>query len=168
MTGDVHNTDAEEGLRHDDWTPGRGLLRGFVIVLIVALVLSAVQGLLAYYVPRLTTHWLLNAFGCFVMTWILFATMHRASGQVGWVITLLVVVLACLVIASKHVVLAQHGILTRHGELSAGWQWLHPLIIYTTNFTGWIAVVAATAMCRKGDSILLDVSKALMSDIRGG
>ncbi|MFH1418981.1 MAG: hypothetical protein ABII12_11940 [Planctomycetota bacterium] len=168
MVDEVHNQDAEEVDGYEDWTPTRGLLGGFLTTLLVALVFAAVQGLLTYYAPRLTINGLLNAFGCFVLTWVLFAVMHRVSGQIGWIVTLLVVVLACLVIASKHIVLAQHGILTDRGELIAGWQWLHPMTIYTTNLIGWIGVAAGAALCRKGDSILLDVAKALTYNLHGG
>ncbi len=146
----------------------RGLRTGLLTTVIVALALAAVQGILAYFAPRLTLHWLLNGFGCFLITWILFATMHRASGQVGWIVTLLVVVLAFLVIASKHAVLAQHGMLSDRGQLIAGWQWLHPMTIYLANLIGWVGVVAATTLCRNGDAILLDVAKTLMYNLRGG
>ncbi len=168
MADDLHNKVPDEAGGHEDWTPIQGLRTGLLTTVIVALVLAAVQGLLAYYAPRLTLHWLLNGFGCFLITWILFATMHRASGQVGWIVTLLVVVLAFLVIASKHAVLAQHGVLSRRGELIVGWGWLHPMTIYMTNLIGWIGVVGATVLCRKGDAILLDVAKALMYNLRGG
>lgn len=37
-----------------------------------------------------------------------------------------------------------------------------------TNFFGWIGIVVATILCRKGDSILLDVAKAMGYNIHGG
>lgn len=148
----------------EDWTPGHGLLRGFVITFLVASVFAVLQGVAAYYAPNLVLHGLLNAFGAFFLTWILFAIMQRTAGQVGWVVTILVVILAILVIASKHFVLARHGIYTQRGELLVGSFWLYPETIAFVNLFGWLGVVAATLLCRKGDSYFTEIVDILKSN----
>ncbi len=164
MANDDDSSDIEIENESEDWTPGRGLLRGFLVTLPVAFALAVLQGVAAYYFPQLVLHGLLNAFGAFFLTWILFATMHRASGQVGSSVTLLVVLLAVLVIASKHVVLAQHGMFTTRGQFLDGSSWLHPLVIGFLNLFGWLGVGAATLMCRKGDSNFTDIVDILKSN----
>lgn len=94
MATEDGNSDFDLREEPEDWTPGRGLLRGLVKTMLVACAIAALQGVVTYYVPRLVLHGLLNGFGSFVITWILFATMHRAAGQVGGIITWTVVVLA--------------------------------------------------------------------------
>jgi hypothetical protein len=94
--------------------------------------------------------------------------MHHAVGQVGWVVTLIVVVLACLVVASKHIVLATCSFELGREPTEPGWHSLHPMIILYMNYIGWVGVGGAAALCRKGDAIFMDVVETLKGNVWGG
>lgn len=148
------------------WTSGGGVMRGSIWTLVMAAVMAAVLVLVEWPEPGVTiiksddvagvfrgyskSAWLSFVIGA-VVTWLLFGTMHRASGMVGICCTY-VVCLSILIIAGKHIVFAIKGVELPSG-FSKGWVWLHPQTIFLRNFTAWIGIGLALLLFKDGSSL---------------
>jgi hypothetical protein len=69
--------------RIDDWTPERGFVTGVLSTLLAGVVIAFAVSTLTYYVPTLTTQWLLNLVWGLLVAWVLFTVMHKASRLVS-------------------------------------------------------------------------------------
>jgi hypothetical protein len=147
----------------DSWTPGRGLLRGSIWTLSVAVVLGAGFLVLTYHIPALARSWLLNIAWGFFTAWVLFAVMHRTAGMVSSLCTLVAVLCAVVAFAGKYLGLL--GSLSASGKAAGGvWSLLGVPDFFLVNLLNWGGVAIAALLCHGGDSILLDVADRLISN----
>ncbi|MCP4250540.1 MAG: hypothetical protein GY778_26145 [bacterium] len=138
----------------DDWTPARGLARAAIRGMIVAIVLAAVTGLVAYCLPFLVFNFWLRAALGFVLALIMFATVQNAAGMVGPRCTALAVGLTLLVLLSHHGVAAVHGMGTTN-EVLIGWGfWLDPVVLGSYNISALIGVVFCAVLSHSAGASL--------------
>lgn len=140
----------------ETWTYGKGLFKGTLAAVCLAVVLSSAACVVTYYAPYVCMQWLVNGFWGFVVAWSLFAAMHRAAGMVGFWPTVIVVVLAVIVIAARHFVLAKYGVTLSSGRVLKGAIWIDPAAILFNNLFAWGGIVAAVVFCRNGSSVWQD------------
>ena len=147
----------------DSWTPGRGLLKGSIWTLSVAVVLGAGFFVLTYYIPGLPRSWLLTIAWGFFACWVLFAVMHRTAGMVSSLCTLATVLCVMVAFVGKYLGLLSY---LAGSEEAAGsmWSLLSVPDFFLVNLFNWVGVAIAAIMCRNGDSILLDVADRMMSN----
>lgn len=146
------------------WTPGRGMLRGLLWTAVVAATLAGLLCVATAISPAITTiPWhesvklavIMGAWHAvlgFGIAAVLFACMHRWSGNVGTACNIAVVVLAIAVFATKHLVLAQVEVDLDPSTIES-WAWLHPQHIFTTNAGAWLGVALAVWLLKDGDSL---------------
>jgi hypothetical protein len=147
----------------DSWTPGRGLLKGSIWTLSVAVALGAGFFVLTYYIPALARSWVLNIAWGFFASWALFAVMHRTAGMVSSLCTL--VVISCSVVAFVGKYLGFLGHLSASEEAAGSmWSLLSVPDFFLANLFNWVGVVIAAVLCHSGESVLLDVADRLMSN----
>ena len=147
------------GSRDDEPTPERELVIGAVATVVVAGLAGVGQGALAYYVPVLTYHWLLNLVWGFSITWILFSVMHGVSRQVSeWA---LAVVLPCTVLIAMLRIPVSLIPLAAESKCSVwalfNWDQLVGLCL-----SYWIGAGVATVLCRNGEYTVADLAEWLM------
>ncbi len=89
------------------WTPEIGLRKALIAGCITALILSITLIVIALLTsPVMIFSFTLRIVAAFVITWILFAIIHRAAGMTSPRLTALAVTLALLVMLSNHLIMA--------------------------------------------------------------
>jgi hypothetical protein len=148
-----------------EWTPQRGLVNGTVACLIVAAVMTTGWTALTFKAPiALIFHvcddpkatFFLAVIGVligFVVTWILFACMHKASGMVSPHCTIGVVMVALLMILARQIAIASFGVTVADLNVS-DWEWLSLRRIVISNIGMWIGIAGATYLFHEGDSFV--------------
>ena len=113
----------------DDWTPWRGVRRGALFGLIVAIALAIPMLALAIYAPLFAIAWVLRTPIAFGLQWILSAVVDRASGMVEYRTRMVAFALNVLLSFSQQVAIA----LDDASEL-AGFHmfWFYPASMLTT------------------------------------
>jgi hypothetical protein len=158
----------EDHRERDNWTPGRGLLRGTIFGLFATLVIILLLAPVAVYFPYVLIMWPLRCAIAFVVAWILFSVVQRAAGMTGIPVTAAVLALVVLVLVSHHVIFAINGVPTRSGS-ATGMVWLHPLTLFLQNVAPLVAVGLCAAFRHRGDDgleAILDILKSLPTTIR--
>ena len=158
----------------DDWTPGRGLIKGTIWTVATSVVLGAVLCTITYYVGPLTLRGLLNIAWAFAITWVLFVVMHRTAGMTSLPGTLIVVLLALLLFGARYLFWWMY-VLELEGVRVSVFYLFHPSVVFEPRVTIFIhlpacaGIVLATAMCKDGDSILSEIADRLMRNpLTGG
>ncbi len=157
-------TDPKE-LDSKEWTPQRGLINGLIATAIAAIVLTIGWTALTrvsplsmiFHVcddakPTLFLAFLGIVTG-FVMTWILFVCMHKASRMVSRPCTVGVVVIALLMILARQIAIAAFDVKVDGLDVS-GWEWLGLRRIIVTNLGLWLGIVGAAYLFHEGDSFV--------------
>jgi drug/metabolite transporter (DMT)-like permease len=147
------------------WTPLKGLTRGAAATACVGALLAWALSVVAIRRPDLAVFYkhddaqvtfvliLLGALVGFILSWILFATMHRVSQMVGWSSTLVVIGILLAIVVVKQMVFASHG-----GKIpevaTQGWAWLQPAAFLKSNIGMWMGMFVGVWLMRDGDSPL--------------
>ena len=152
--------------RSTDWTAWKGLRRGIQWSVVAAVLLAVPLGFLAAYLPLLVLNFWLRWSLAFLVGWILFAVVHRASGMAGAASTTIAVLAAAAVFLSQHFVFAACGVLLTNGKLVSGEIWLDPMMIASTNMSTAIGLLFATLLCRDGGGIWQSVAGIFGAHIR--
>ncbi len=157
--------DAAASRESKEWTPQRGLINGMIACLIAAAVMTtgwtaltckAPTGLLFHVCDDPKATFFLAIIGImigFVMTWILFTCMHKASGMVSLHCTIGVVIVALLMILARQIAIASLGVTVAGLEVS-GWEWMGMRRIVISNIGVWIGVGGAAYFFNEGDSFI--------------
>ena len=148
-----------------EWTPQRGLMKGMIACLIAgaifttgwtALTCKAPTGLIFHVCDDAKATFFLAVIGImigFLMTWILFTCMHKASGMVSLHCTIGVVIVALLMILARQIVIASAGV-TVAGLNVSDWEWMSLRRIVISNVGVWIGVGGAAYFFNEGDSFV--------------
>ena len=144
-----------------DWTPARGLRKAVLWTTPTCLFLAAAVGGVTYFVPALTLHWLLAFVLGFAVSAVLFFVVHTAAGMVGASCTLLAILASAVVFFAKY---AAFTVLIAH-QGGVPWSFadvFNPFGFLLLNFSSWIGLCIAVAMCKDGDGIVGDLAAFLM------
>ena len=132
-----------------EWTPQIGLRRAALRGAILCVVLCALTGLLAWFLPAVTINIYLRSFLAFVVAWLLFSLVQDAAGFVGFPVSAIAIGYTLIVLISHHVIFALHGVPSTKGVM-IGSIWLDPLVLFGVNFGPLGAIAFATALCHRG------------------
>lgn len=146
-----------------DWSPARGLWRGAVTGMAVAVVLALVSGVVAALAPLIVINAYLRLAGAFFLTLILLTSVQRGAGMVGWSCTGLAVGQALLVLFSNHLCFAVFGVQGREQVLH-GWMWLSPPVLLVVNGLAFVGVGFGAALGHRGGVFLETVVDLLMTN----
>ena len=148
----------------DNGTPRRGLVKGLICATLMTLFLSALFCALEWFKPgstiirqyelspRATAGSVILSFAVgLLVTRVLFATIHQASGMVGSY-AFIVAMLAVVVLSLKHIVLAITGVQLVSG-FSKGWVWVYPQTILLRNYSAWIGIGLGVYFFKDGSSL---------------
>jgi len=148
----------------NDWTPASGFVKGLTCSSVTALVMAGALCIVTGIWPACTTMvWVesiistlvlgaWNAVVGFFIACILFAVIHKYSGQVARWCNYSVVILSFLVIAAKHLVLVKVGVPGGLHDME-GWAWMNPINVVLTNLGAWVGICIAVVMFKNGDTL---------------
>jgi len=149
----------------EEWTPQRGLIKGMTACLIVAAVFTigwtaltckAPTALIFHVCDDPKATFFLAVIGImigFLMTWILFTCMHKASGMVSLQCTIGVVMVALSMILARQIAIANFGITIADLNVS-DWEWMGLRRIVISNVGMWLGVGGAAYFFHEGDSFI--------------
>ncbi len=149
-----------------EWTPEIAWRRALVWGGVAALVTTLVSAPVAWFFPYVLLIFIVRAFLALVVTWAVFAVVHRAAGMVGPRYSALGVALAVAVFLSHHIVIALHGLAAQPG-LIAGVAYLAPLTLLTDNISTFIGVGAGALLCYDGGGSLGTLTDILTQGVFG-
>lgn len=154
-------------LREDepsDWSPAQGRRRGASYTALASVMIAGVAATLGYAAPFLTQRIILNFAWGFLITFTLFAVMHRAANIIDPWCTLMAILFAFPPLAANHIGFVMN--LAASSETSFAQVWASRGLAYMalSNFPALIAVGIAAALCKNEDFSLLDLANLLMTN----
>ena len=143
-----------------EWDPVQGIIRGSVATFVASVILGGVWCAVTWFLPTVASNFWLLPVEAFVVTWILFAVMHRAAQTVGAACTTIVVIHALVLLLVQQFV-TQAALVHQFGV--AAWPAsLMPVI--TGNIPSFAAIAAAAFLCRDGNGALCELADLLMTN----
>jgi hypothetical protein len=155
--------DLKEPQQPDDWTAARGLVTGSLCVAIAVTILATAAYWVTRSVPLLTGYWLLAIGEGFVVTWILFALMHKNAGVVWDVQIPIVLAGAACVVAARYLGYLEFIAVRQEPPVSA-WSLFRPSEFLLLHLTTWFGAALATLACKDGDGIASAMADLAMTN----
>lgn len=150
------------------WTLEKGLVWGAISAVGTAMIFGTALYWVTSRVPGLTIHWLISFVSTFFMTWVLFAVMHRVSGVLHFVGTIVVVAAMVAVGTAKYFAWLAYvaSVPVMATEMSSTFEWG---TFFLGDFPAWFGLGTAALMCRNGGLSAEDLAELLtLNPLTGG
>jgi len=121
-----------EQVATEEWTPQRGLRRGWIRGGVVAALLFGVLTPLCLYSPYLLLPTLPRTLVTFGLAWVLIRTVESAAGMTGGRVFGAGLALTAVVLVAQHALFANFGVLSP-GGFSSFWIWPMQIVEKTVN-----------------------------------
>lgn len=147
-----------------DWTPEQGRRRGAFYTALASVAIATLAATLGFMTPFLTQHFLLNFAWGFLITFAIFAVMHKAANTIDPWCTLMAIIFVLPPLAANHIGMVLNLAVSSETTFAEAWASRGPAYMVVANFPALLGTAIAAALCRNGDFSLLDLADLLMTN----
>lgn len=145
-----------------NWTPEQGRRRGALYTALASAAMAALAATLGFVAPILTQHALLNCLWGFLITFAVFAVMHKAANTIDPWCTLMAILFALPPLAANHFGIVMNLASSNESTFAVAWA-SHGLIhMAVSNVPAMVGIGITTYLCKDGEFSLLDLLNLLM------